>query len=72
MKNGSEIDLGLAVSRLSLSPGQTRSYTELARFCGCSHEAIRKIERRAMKKIRNSLKALTGDPELAELVEGLR
>lgn len=48
--------LGLAVSRLSLDPGQTRTYRELAAFCGCTHGTIQFIEQRALRKVRFALK----------------
>ena len=46
------IDLGLAVSALSLRAGQSRSHEELAAFCGVSHKAIQKIEDKALRKLR--------------------
>lgn len=48
--------LGLAISALSLHPGQSRSQKELARYCECSPQAIAEIEHRAAKKIRLALK----------------
>lgn len=48
--------LGLAVSRLSLGPGQTRTYRELAAFCGCTHGTIQFIEQKALRKVKIALR----------------
>lgn len=66
-----DIDLGLAISALSLKYGQTRSQIELAAYCGCSQQAIQYIERRALRKMRI---AFYRKPELQELAKdvGLR
>lgn len=48
----SNIDLGLAVSALSLKPGETRTQREIAAFCDCSYQRIQQIEWRALRKIR--------------------
>jgi DNA-directed RNA polymerase specialized sigma24 family protein len=53
-----DIDLGLAVSALSLQRGQTRSASELAAFCGVRHGTIQFIEKKAIKKMRKRLIAL--------------
>lgn len=47
-----DIDLGLAVSALSLRKGQTRSFTELAAYCGVEKSAIQAIYEKAMHKLR--------------------
>ncbi|MEM9236025.1 MAG: sigma factor-like helix-turn-helix DNA-binding protein [Verrucomicrobiota bacterium] len=47
------IDLGLAVSALTLKRGETRTQEELAAFCGCSKAMIYLIEKRALKKLRH-------------------
>lgn len=52
---GFNIELGLAVSALSLPPGQTRSQRDLAAFCGCSKSTIQWIEKQAMQKVRKQL-----------------
>lgn len=49
--------LGLAVSALSLRPGQTRSLGELAAFCECSKGTILHIEQKAIAKMRQRLEA---------------
>ena len=56
------IDLGLAVSALSLQPGQTRTYRELSAFCVAagtpvSWQRIWQIEQRALRKLRAKLYA---------------
>lgn len=48
--------LGLAVSRLSLSPGESRTQRELGYFCNCPHGTIQHIERKALQKVRVALK----------------
>jgi len=67
-KEGCDIDLGLAISALTLRYGQTRTYQEIADFCGCSKSAIQSIEGKAMRKIRIKLNT---DPELSELVHSI-
>ena len=54
----SDIDLGLAVSALSLRYGQVRSHSELAAFCGVSKRAVQKIEQIALRKVRLRLREL--------------
>lgn len=61
-----DIDLGLAVSALSLRYGETRTQVELAAFCNCSPQRIDQIEQKALRKIRN---ALRDNPKYAELRE---
>lgn len=63
-----DIDLGLAISALTLRYGQTRTQKELAAYCGCSQQAIYEIERKAMRRIRMKLGT---DPELSELVHSV-
>jgi hypothetical protein len=46
------IELGLAISRLSMRPGETRTAREISYFCNCSAWAISLIERRAIRKMR--------------------
>lgn len=55
LSRGADIDLGLAVSALSLRPGQCRSYGELAAFCGCRRSLIQYYEQRALRKMRRRL-----------------
>lgn len=62
-----DIDLGLAVSALSLRYGQTRTYEELAAFCGCSKTAIQCIENKAMRKLRIRLRSYKADSWLSSL-----
>jgi DNA-directed RNA polymerase sigma subunit (sigma70/sigma32) len=49
------IDLGLAISRALMHPGQTRTLSELAAFCGCTRQNIHFIEQRALRKMRDRL-----------------
>jgi len=57
-RKGLRVELGLAVSRLSMKPGQTRTQPELAAFCGVSHAAIQHIEYRALRKVRMALEKM--------------
>jgi hypothetical protein len=68
-KEGCDIDLGLAISALTLRYGQTRTYQEMADFCGCSRNAIQSIENKALRKIRVRCNE---DEELRELIEDYR
>jgi hypothetical protein len=68
-KEDCDIDLGLAISALTLRYGQKRTYQEIADFCGCSKSAIQSIENKAMHKIRVRCHA---DQELRELLEDYR
>ena len=54
------IDLGLAVSALTLGEHQWRSAKELARFCNVSHQAIEQIEAIAIAKVRRALRLRYG------------
>ena len=57
-KGKEQIDLGLAVSALSLRLGQTRSHAELAAFCGVHKRTIQKIEDVAIRKLRHRCRQL--------------
>lgn len=46
------IALGLAISACSMEPGQTRNLNEMAAFCDCTREAIRRIESSGLRKMR--------------------
>jgi sigma-70-like protein len=65
LTQGADIDLGLAVSALSLTPGERRTTEELALFCGCTRQNISRIEQRALRKLRVKLQ-FQKDPFLAE------
>lgn len=45
-------DLGLAVSRLFLQPGEVRTQEEIAARCDCTKQYISLVEIRALKKFR--------------------
>ena len=62
------IDLGLALMRCYSVPGTAYTQSEIAAWCGCSSEAIRQIEDRAIRKLRR-LMASVHDPVMAELVQ---
>jgi hypothetical protein len=49
------MDLGLELLRLATLPGAAWKPTEIAAWCGCSNEAIRMIERRALRKVRRAM-----------------
>lgn len=61
-----DIDLGLAVSALSLVYGQTRTQEELKDFCNCDRRTIQNLEERALRKLR---RAIMKDPGLRELAQ---
>jgi hypothetical protein len=68
-KDDCDIDLGLAISALTLRYGQTRTYEQIAAFCGCSKSAIQSIESKGMRKIRVRCRT---DEELREIIEEFR
>lgn len=47
--------LGLAISALSMQPGDTRSAREISEFCDCPKGTIQAIEKNALRKIRKQL-----------------
>lgn len=63
---GADVDLGLAVSALSLRYGQTRTIYDLACFCGCKPQRISQIEQQALRKMRFRL---SRDPDLVEALK---
>ncbi len=62
-----DIDLGLAISALTLRYGECRTQDEIAVFCGCARQ-ICNIENRAMRKLHRSF-FWRKEPELMELFE---
>lgn len=54
------IDLGLAVSALTLIPGVPRSAEAISAYCPCSKQAIEQIEYKALIKVRRTLKKRFG------------
>src|SRR5262245_50853771 len=64
------IELGLAVSALTMLPGETRTLEEIAAYCNCSRERIRQIEFRALRKMRIRLEAQ--GIKWADVMESLR
>ena len=77
MSKKPQIDLGLAVSAMSLAPGEHRTLRDLAAFCcydpvakqwtSVSWQALSMIEQRALRKIRVKLK-LWKDPEIRDAI----
>ncbi len=61
-----QIDLGLAVSALSLSYGQTRTPDELAAYCGCTRQQIDNIYQKALRKL-YAAHFVRHDPSMQEL-----
>lgn len=55
LKRDDRFMLGLAVSALSLQPGETRTCREIAAFCKTSPQNVSLIEHRALRKIRAKL-----------------
>lgn len=56
-----KVDLGLAISGATLEPGETRTLRDIADYCGVSHQAIARIEEKAIKKFRARLAELGFD-----------
>ena len=67
----SYIDLGLALLACLRRPGETLTSHDIAAWCGCSHAAIKVIEKRALKKVRQRLVENVTDQELAEELRGM-
>ena len=59
-EKASRIDLGLAISRLTMEPGECRTLAEIAAYCGCSRQGIQYIEQKAILKVRKRLRDLLG------------
>lgn len=62
------VDLGLALLRIAAVPGVCCTAREISAWCGCYHGAIQRIERNALKKLRNRMQ-FQHDPLLNELVQ---
>jgi len=60
-------DLGLAIAACYAEPGVPMSCEQLAEFCGCSHQYMWQVEKKALRKLRKAL----GPDQLAELRTGL-
>ena len=65
IKSGVEIDLGLALLSCLLVPGERLTTEDMAAWCGCSRSAIKRIEQRALRKVRQKLVGV-GMPEEVE------
>jgi hypothetical protein len=53
MKRSMRIDFGLSILSILARPGEPLTLQDIAAWCGCSHSAIQKIERRAIAKLGN-------------------
>lgn len=51
------IDLGLAILSVLRKPGQTLTSNDIAAWCDCSGQAIRQIEAKAIRRLRNKFSA---------------
>ncbi len=60
------IDLGLDVIAAVRRPGQSLSCDDIAAVCGCSPQAIRYIQRRALAKMLQRALELELRPEVAQ------
>lgn len=49
------VDLGLALLAVLLKPNRTLTTYDIAAWCGCTNEGIRRIEAKALKKLANKL-----------------
>ena len=63
------IDLGLAILEVITPPGVPLSQAEISVYCGCTSEAIRMIEFRALRKVRRRLGAERMAEALQHMVE---
>jgi hypothetical protein len=66
-EKSNRVDLGLAISRALLQPGERRTQEELAAFCGCTRGGIFMMEKAALQKLKKRL-FLRNDPVLKEMV----
>lgn len=66
-RRAKRIDLGIAISGATLEPGESRTLRDIADFCGCSHQAIARIEKNAIRKVKSRLAEL-GYTELSQIL----
>jgi hypothetical protein len=64
------VDLGLAVAACHAQRGREMTLDEIALWCGCTREAIRLIEFRALGKLRRQMPAEVRDELLTTLQRG--
>ena len=69
-EKSSRIDPGLSILEAVTPPGVPLSQTEIAVWCGCTSEAIRVMELRALRKLRRRLGALGIGSELRDHLSG--
>ena len=65
------IDLGLSLLSCLLKPGEALTSHDIAAWCGCSHAAIKVIEKRALRKVRRRLVEGVDDQELGAEIRDL-
>jgi hypothetical protein len=51
------VDLGLALLEIARKPGQSLTAHDIAAWCDCTRENVLRIERRALMKLRNIMRA---------------
>jgi hypothetical protein len=67
-EKSARIDLGIALLHAVAVPGVQYTQVEIAAWAGCTHAAIRLIEKRALWKLRQRL-LIRHDPLLGEVVQ---
>lgn len=60
-RHQTELDFELAALHAVAEPGEAMTLDEIAEWCGVSHEGIRRIEQKALRKIRKELIHLIRD-----------
>jgi len=55
LTKGERIDLGLAIMAAMAEPGTCYTHEQIGNFAGCTGNAIRNIEARALKKLARAL-----------------
>jgi len=63
-RKAARIDLGLEVLRARTQPGAQWTHTEIAAWCECGESLVRRIELRALRKLRQSMAAVMTEKEM--------
>lgn len=50
------VDLGLALARILLKPGQELTTHDIAAWCDCERQNVEQIYKRAIKRVQTKLK----------------
>ena len=66
-----DIDLGLALLSCLIKPGEQLTCEDIAAWCGCTRSAIQRVERSAMRKLRQRLVESVFEPDLAGELQAL-